>query len=385
MEMPLMDVVSVATVMQAWVNQKRPEKAEEWLSRLESWQRDESRTHLGRLLPNKVVYTTVLSGWAKAGNAQNALDILERQMASFSQGNVDCRPDTATFNCVLDALAKSKDRTGWAPKMAQHVLEQMEEFGTPDAHTWTTLISCFVRHKPSEAEKLLRQLEENGAAVPVSAYNAMLSGYAHTGNVRAATNLLAKLEASNESSPDIVSYNTVLSAYGRLKTANATQQAETFFRRILEQKGITANVATYGAMMKCWSKSSDADAADRVEAILRGMKDTGPAPNTACYNIVLSAWGNQAALRGRNDSYALDRMIQVFEEMATGDTVRPDDNTFRALMHAILGSSTPNKGEVLDFLVPLMKRHGFRPSGKDEQLFRRCLKQHSQWKAGELP
>lgn len=290
-ELPLMDTVSVATVMQAWVNYKQPDKAEEWLNRLESWKHDEYQNRLGKLLPNKIVYTIVLSGWAKVGNAQRAIETLERQLSSFLQGNHDCRPDTTTFNCVLDALAKSNDPSGWAVRQAKVVLERMKEFCIPDAHTWTTLIACYAKHKPSEAEKLLRQLEEKEEALHIAVYNAMLHSYSRRGDVKAATKLLEKLEASNDVSPNIVTYNTVLSAYSRRKTADAALEADAFFRRILGQKDITPTVATYGAMMQCWSRSNDIDAADRAEAILRGMNENGPAPNTACYNIVLSAWG----------------------------------------------------------------------------------------------
>jgi pentatricopeptide repeat protein len=383
-ELPLMDVASVATVMRAWVNHHQPDKADEWLRRLESWQREEGDTSLGKLLPNKLVYTIALSGWAKVGMAQNALDILERQLISFQQGNSDCRPDTVTFNCVLDALAKSNDRTGWAIQKAEQILREMKEFGTPDAHTWTTVLSCYMRQKPSMAERLLRQLEaeEGRDNIPVSAYNVMLNGYAHAGNIKAAVDLLEKLEGSSSAlRPDIVSYNTVLSAYARLKTTDAAHQADAFFRRIVhEEPRITPTVTTYGAMMQCWSKSSDLDAADRAEGLLRDMEQRGPTPTTACYNIVLSAWGNQATLRGASRShveYAVTRLLHVFQEMATGDAgVRPDDGTFRAVMHAVVSISSPQKGDLLDFLVAAMKQHGFRPRGKDEQLLRRCLKHH---------
>ena len=383
-DLPLMDVASVATVMRAWVNHHQPEKADDWLQRLESWHIDVPHTHLGKLQPNKVIYTIALTGWAKVGVAQNALDILERQLISFHQGNDDCRPDTMTFNCVLDALAKSNDRTGWAVQKAEQILREMKEFGTPDAHTWTTLLSCFMRQKPSMAEKFLRQLEEGEEAgsIPVSVYNVMLNGYAHAGNVKAALDLLEKLEgSSSELRPDVVSYNTVLSAYARLKTADAAHQAEAFFHRVVhEEQRVTPTALTYGAMMQCWSKSSDHDAASRAEALLRNMEQNGPVPTTACYNIVLSAWGNQAALRGASRShveYAVNRLVHIFQEMATGDGgVRPDDSTFRTVMHAIVGISSPQKGYLLDFLVAVMKRYGFRPRGKDEQLLRRCLKHH---------
>ena len=117
--------------MKAWTRHGRPEKAEEWLGRLESWQTSDGGLLLGvrKLRPNTVLYTIVLSGWAKVGDASRSLGILQRQLDSYAAGNSECQPDTMTFNCALDALAKSKDRSsgGWIPKEASRIAEEMKQ------------------------------------------------------------------------------------------------------------------------------------------------------------------------------------------------------------------------------------------------------------------
>jgi len=384
---PLMDVVSVATVMRNWVNQNQPEKAEDWLQRLESWQGCEDSSHLGQIRPNRVVYTTVISGWAKVGKAEKALDVLDRQIRSFNDGNHDCRPDTATFNCIFDALSKSKHPTGRESDIAQQLLAQMHDFGVnPDAFTWTSLMSCWVRHKPSEAEKLLRQLEKEVDPIPVSVYNAMLSGYAQSGNVKTALSLLRKMEVSSQCRPDIVTYNIVLSAYVRLKSADAAQQAELLFCRIQDQEGIIPTLTTYSTLMQCWSKSKELDGATHAEDILWRMEAMGLAPNTACYNIALSAWADQASVGERESkSASIDRMLHVYGAMTTSATARPNEVTFRALMYAVVGMPSSKKMEMLDFLSSEMKRFRYVPRGKDEQLYRRCFHIRGQGDVGGRP
>ena len=389
---PLMDVISISTVMQAWVEHRKPEQAEAWLHELESWRKSQSNAYLCGLRPNNIMYTTVLSGWAKVGNAERALDILERQMDDFQHGNDEAQPDVATFNCVLDALAKSKDQSAW--KKAETILAQMKEYATvlgwncaPDIHTWTILLACYGRHKPRRAERLLKELEAERQPVSLVAYNTMLNGYAQAGKFLAALELLEKLEASPDLAPDETSYNTVLSSYVASKEDDAPAQGEALLSR-MRQQGVAPTTVSYSTLMQCWAKSKDPRAAERVEELLEEMKQYPESqPNIICYNIVLNAWGNQARLASKrtNDQKALERVLRLFQEMVERsntnpkhDALRPTDVTIRTVLHAIAACSASRKGELIDSLTPVMKKYGFRPNAKDEKLLRRLAKSRTQ-------
>ena len=94
---------------------------------------------------------TVLDAWAKSGGgraaAERAEEILEWMDRLYKGGNPDVKPDTITFNAVLDAWARSGDRV--APHRAEQILDHMDDLYRagnrgvkPDTYTYNTLVSC---------------------------------------------------------------------------------------------------------------------------------------------------------------------------------------------------------------------------------------------------
>ncbi len=91
----------------------------------------------------------VLDAWAKSGGgrpaAERAEEILEWMDRLHKQG-ADVKPDTITFNAVLDAWARSGDRM--APHRAEQILDHMDELYRagnkgvkPDTFTYNVVVS----------------------------------------------------------------------------------------------------------------------------------------------------------------------------------------------------------------------------------------------------
>lgn len=371
-EVPLMDVVSVATVIHGWVQNGRPDKADEWLQTLYSWKDKERDTYLAELLPNNILYSSVLSGWANVGNVKRAMEILNLQLESFHSGNQEAKVDTITCNCILDALSKSNDRS--AIVQAEDLISKMQQKWqcTPDTHSWTSLIACHSNHSVPNAERRLHQLEEEGRPLTVVAYNIMLHAYAKTGQVESAIRLLKKLESSSQISPDETSYNTAISSFANCKDKGMADHADALFRHMTQQKGIKPSIVSYSTLLQCWCKSDDPRAADRVEEILHEMKQNpSTQPNIICYSIVLNALGNKS--RVFRDKQALFRALQLFHELAepNSKSLRPNNSLFRAIIHAIVGSPVANKRSLLESLQPAMIKYQFIPNSQDKKILRR--------------
>ena len=63
----------------------------------------------------------------------------------YEAGNRGVKPDVITYNCVLDALAKSKDDSH-ASEKAERLLRRMKSKGVkPNARTMVSLLSRFGR------------------------------------------------------------------------------------------------------------------------------------------------------------------------------------------------------------------------------------------------
>ena len=91
----------------------------------------------------------MLDAWAKSGGgraaAERAEEILEWMDRLYKGGNPDVKPDTITFNAVLDAWARSGDRV--APHRAEQILDHMDDLYRagnrgvkPDTYTYNTLV-----------------------------------------------------------------------------------------------------------------------------------------------------------------------------------------------------------------------------------------------------
>ena len=170
----LVDMVTFSTVMNLWVQKKSglqqgPQKAQDLLDHL---QMIYSQQGWEDLQPNSVVYTTVIHGWARAGNASKATHVLQQQLQDYEHGNVEAKPDSHTFNAVLHAWAKSRvelhdhHKNDKAPHhQAEQVVAQMRAYHCPpDSYSFTSLLTCWANSKHVRAaektEGILRDMLE---------------------------------------------------------------------------------------------------------------------------------------------------------------------------------------------------------------------------------
>jgi hypothetical protein len=136
-------------------------------------------------------------------------------------------------------------------------------------------------------------------------------------------------------------------------------------------------VVTYSSVLQCWAKSSDRQAADRAESILKDMQQNGqPLPNIVCYNIVLNALANAA--RQHRDRRTVAKSLSLLGGLLKKDShVRPNALTFRAVLHAIVGSTVQNKFERANEVIELMKQNKTQPSAADLKLIDRLSRNAS--------
>jgi len=106
----LIDTASICIVMKAWIQSGRPSKAVDWFRRMQEMYR---RQGWKQIRPNTVAYTSALHALSQLeGKADEAEALFKEQLQKFQDGNDNCRPDTRTFNAVLNAIAKSSEGSG---------------------------------------------------------------------------------------------------------------------------------------------------------------------------------------------------------------------------------------------------------------------------------
>lgn len=163
--------------------------------------------------PDIVTYNTALSVFRAAGKLRNALEMMDE----MSREGVE--PDTCSFNTVLSTCQRQEN---WQRGSA--LITRMRLGGIAmDVFTYTTYISLCERCKKWDAAfEIFDQMKLRGVPANLYVYNSLinvcrsaaavaLTSRVRKNYVRRAFDLLRDIEPGTGSSPDLVSYNSLLS------------------------------------------------------------------------------------------------------------------------------------------------------------------------------
>ena len=234
-------------------------------------------------------------------------------------------PNTATFNSVMAAYAKSGHRN--AGEKAAAVLEKMMSL--------------------SDAEIL------EGVKADRISYNTLMNAYAKSsdpmpGSLAEAVfdelETLYEVTQDETLKPDIVSYSTLLNALAKGGDQYSANRAEDILLQMLKRyeddpTNVKPNTLCFNEVIYAWAKSPDDDASKRAEMVLKLMEDMYAAgnidvkPDTRTYNVVLYALAcskeEDAPIRA---SLLLDRMKS--EYCGGNDAVKPDAVSYSTVISA---------------------------------------------------
>ena len=197
-----------------------------------------------------MVFATVLDAYAKSGQANAAESLFNRMTDSQHIG-----ANTISYNTVLNALTKSKDRD--APLRAEALLNRMQEeyeAGNrnvrPNSISFSCLLNCWARSSQEgaaeHAEAILTRMEQLGN-----------SGHRHV-------------------QPNAVCYSTVLNAWARSRSSDSGNRAVALLTRMEEayrkgQNFSKPNSYCYNTTINAIAKSSHPDKALRAYDLLHRM------------------------------------------------------------------------------------------------------------------
>lgn len=266
--------------------------------------------------PTVVSYATVMNAWAKVGSAEaaeRAEKLLERMLKRALEHRTDARREGIPNS-------KRKKTTN---------IEDETAAVRPDTVVFNAAINCWATSKDSRAGKKSLQLLEK------------MKKLASTDNDN-------DDEDRFDVHPDIVTYNTVLSAWSHCGDENAAPQAERIVKDLQREQE------------EYQRTQSD------PESIARTNSGRPPVvPNTVSYNIILDAWSKSKLSCGVSRAQkVLDYMIQ-----SGIPDIAPDVYSFTSVMDAWAKSKEAHKGlrarELLDRLNDLYyttKRTNLRPT-----------------------
>lgn len=251
----------------------------------------------------------------------------------YASGRTELRPNTISFNTVIDALAQSNERG--VEQRAELLLEQMD---APDRLSFNSILNCWARSRSRNAAQradLILQHWENRYA-----------------------------DGSTDLQPDALAYNTVLTAWARSRRRDtAVQNAQLLLKRMEKEyrRGNTKagpNTISYNIIISALTNSNDPKAADHALEILETMKRLDAEgrencrPDCVTYTSIINVVAKQMASRSQKE--AAKRAISLLDELdesylRTHDPAyKPNIRTYTAVIHAIARSRTePERAEAI--------------------------------------
>lgn len=298
------------------------------------------------------------------------------ECAQMAQENFDrlwaYSPDVETlqrsYHWLLEAWSKSSDEG--SKERAEAILKEMislrkkhPESDFPNSNSFSNAILAFskdrVEESASKAQELLdmaisyfeRGEFPEDTSPDLIAFNGVLSAWARLGRPDKAEAVLSKLVRLSEKypkvAPDTVSYNNVL--YANLQGSNKVD----FLARILtivqlmeenaeEHPTLKPDSFTYSVVMKAWLRSKRPDAAYKALDAVRKMHalwasgDTVADPSNRYYNMVINALAKNK--NGVDPREAYDLLLQ----MQASKDCKPDVITYTSVIECFSKSTDLN-------------------------------------------
>jgi len=364
--LPNPDVHSYNLVLEGWMTSSKASRNADATVRIAN--RVEELIHQmkeeDRIQSNLISYQYGIDALARSGDAIRAETMLANLVKDyFLQFDADLKPPIAPFQSVLWAYSKAgtqgpaNRRLVDAAERAESILNDMKELSTlldtyPTVWSYNIVMKCWAHSKSPDASvrttALYEQLQQPSNNVNDDNYGSEdISTISHStdlkpdatsmntvlnvlsindGAVRTEQKLWEFYDAhiqdpQRNPSPDTIAFSTTINAWSKSSDPNALDRADALLRKLVELNDSENNImhkpdiVTYTNVMQCWIKSKKPEAPEKVESMLRELQrmerdgDADIKPDAACWNSVISAW----AVAGNGE-----RAESLFLEMVDG-------------------------------------------------------------------
>ena len=315
--------------------------------------------------------------------------------------NADVRPDTYSYNIVINTWANTSLRTD-AAERAEAILVQMEHLAdlrnekrvAPNTVTYNSVIKAWSRNTedpraPLKAESILRRMKARRdvtCAPDTVSYNSVLYAWANSDlpeaqyKVKETFDYLTKSfenDVDGESTrPDLTSYNTVLNFWARNRSDNSAPQALALLEAMRQlsknpkYKDLAPDTRSYTAVMNCISKSRDLPRkAYRAKRVLEQLEEAHEsnnggfstvAPNVYIYSTLINACAFSSTEDEAERREAMDIAIETMAKVAK--------SRFASANHVIYGTFLKACSLLMD------PKRDYRRRPLVEQIFRKSCK-----------
>ncbi|CAJ1955301.1 unnamed protein product [Cylindrotheca closterium] len=301
--------------------------------------------------PELIAINGVIAAWSRCRRIDKSEEVL--WLASdLGKTCEDIYPDVVTFNGVLHAYIRHRDRSKSLDKMIK-IIDYMEANSKehpvmkPDGFTYNTLLKAWVQSNRKdaveEAEKVLFRMQEASGILPTSRhYNVVINALAKCRNPDAhkAYNLLRQLQALDSYTPDIITYTSVIECCSKSSDPHAAEIGLELFEEANDlyrgtgDKGIMPNLFSYTVTIRALSTNPTPEnvriARDLLEKLVATYAETlddSLCPTTYPFNYVINCAANCV---GSHDEKlrAFKIAAKTYNEIRSSEIIQPDSFTY---------------------------------------------------------
>lgn len=281
-----------------------------------------------------IAFSIVVRMYVKAGSLNNACTVLD---AIYKQ------PDIVPDKFLLCDMLRIYQRCNMVDKLADLYYKITKHRADWDEELYNCVLNCCAQALPvDELSRVFDEMVQRGFAPSTITVNVMLDVFGKARLFKKVWRLYCM--AKKQGLVDVISYNTIIAAYGKNKDFNNMSSTV----RKMEFDGFSVSLEAYNSMLDAYGKDGQMET---FRSVLQKMKDSNCVSDHYTYNTMINIYGEQGWI---------NEVANVLTELKECG-LRPDLCSYNTLIKAygIAGMVEEAVG-----LIKEMRKNGIEPDKK---------------------